>query len=117
MKKPDSYLRPIRSIESQLRRTRRKEGLVVHLVQLVHESQHKTRIAHYVSHLRRSYSQRSSSISGVSLVYANTSSNAFILLNCLFLETDYPLIEQVAVEMGWRVSKNENPLSEFDLYW
>ena len=34
------------------------------------------------------------------------------------LETDYPLIEKVAKEkLIWRVTKNENPLSEFDIYW
>ena len=27
------------------------------------------------------------------------------------------MLEQVAREMGWRISKNENPLSEFDLHW
>ena len=33
-------------------------------------------------------------------------------------KTEYPLIEQVAKEvMNWRVTKNENPLSEFDVYW
>jgi hypothetical protein len=32
--------------------------------------------------------------------------------------TEYPLIEEVAKEvMGWRVSKNENPMSEFDIFW
>ena len=34
------------------------------------------------------------------------------------IETEYPLIEKVAKEvMNWRVTKNENPVSEFDLYW
>ena len=39
-----------------------------------------------------------------------------MILNVI-IETDYPLIEQVALELNWRVTKNENPLSEFDLYW
>ena len=33
------------------------------------------------------------------------------------LETDYILIEQVAKETGWRVSKSENPNQEYDVYW
>lgn len=33
-------------------------------------------------------------------------------------ETEYPLIEHVAKhEMGWRVTKSENPNVEFDVYW
>ena len=36
----------------------------------------------------------------------------------IYLETDYPLIEKVSKEkLIWRVTKNENPLSEFDVYW
>ena len=34
------------------------------------------------------------------------------------LGTEYPLIEQVAKQdMGWRVTKSENPNVEFDVFW
>ena len=34
------------------------------------------------------------------------------------VETDYPLIEEVARDvMFWRITKQENPNSEFDVYW
>ena len=36
----------------------------------------------------------------------------------LVVETEYPLIEQVAKQdMQWRVTKSENPNQEFDIYW